>query len=129
MANSGVAYITSKEGILRAVIIVFAIVTFALIASVCGNCSDVVGWILAAFIIAFCFSLLSYFFIATTLASKMNCGISYEVGVIPYTVPLVYYSGRTFSKVCFIKIKGFQCCRLRGGVTWNPFRQRILINV
>ena len=78
MGNSGVAYITSKEGILRAVIIVFACITFALIASVCG-CRDVLGWILAAYILAFCFSLLSYFFIATTLASKMNCGISYEV--------------------------------------------------
>ena len=81
MANSGVAYITSKEGILRAIIIVFACIAFALLADA-GGTRDVIGWVLAAYILAFCFSLLSYFFIASTLASKMECGISYDVSKV-----------------------------------------------
>ncbi|XP_076803973.1 myeloid-associated differentiation marker-like protein 2 [Clavelina lepadiformis] len=74
--NSGVQYITSKEGIVRAVIIVFGCIAFALIADV--GYGDVIAWVMAAYIIAWVFTLLSYFFIATTLSTQMNCGISYE---------------------------------------------------
>lgn len=79
MENSGVSYLTSKEGILRLIIIIFGIIAFALLASELYRYNGVLDWVLAAYIIAFCVSLLSYFFIATTLASKMNCGVSYTV--------------------------------------------------
>jgi len=77
MTNSGVAYLTSKEGLIRLAIIVCGCIAFALIAA--SGYSGVVAWTMAAYIISWCFSILSYFFIATTLASKMQCGISYDV--------------------------------------------------
>lgn len=77
MAESGVAYITSKDGIIRAIIIVFACITFALVAAF--GYGGPIAWVLAAFIIAFCISLLIYFFTVVDLISKMNCGVSFEV--------------------------------------------------
>nr|XP_009859527.1 myeloid-associated differentiation marker homolog [Ciona intestinalis] len=74
--KSKLEYVTSPEGIVRAIIIVCGCIAFALIAD--SGHGDVVDWVLAAYIIAWCCSLLSYFFIATTLASKMECGVSYE---------------------------------------------------
>ena len=79
MGAAGIPYMTSKEGILRVFIIAFACVAFALIADV--GYGDVITWIMVAYILAFCFSLLSYFFICTTLSTKMNCGISYDVSI------------------------------------------------
>lgn len=81
MTESGVAYITSKPGLVRLAILVCGCITFALVAAG-SSVRGVYGYVLAAFIIAWCFSLFSFFFIVTTLSSKMDCGIAYEVNLI-----------------------------------------------
>ena len=78
MTDSGVGYLTSKEGLIRLAIILCGCIAFALVAA-SGLNPSVVVWTMAAYCISWCFSTLSYFFIATSVASKMECGIPYDV--------------------------------------------------
>ncbi|XP_039258054.2 myeloid-associated differentiation marker homolog [Styela clava] len=76
MPASGGEYLTSKDGILKVVIIIFGVISFAL-TTVSGY-RGALGWPFAAFLMSWVITLFVFFFILVNLISKMDCGVPFE---------------------------------------------------
>ena len=77
--DEGAAFIKSKEGCVRLLIIFLLCGAFILIA-VSGS-AGVITWVLVAYIISWIISFHSYFFIAIRVASHMRCGVPFDVSL------------------------------------------------
>ena len=78
MATTGVAYLTSKEGIVKAAAVMLGCITFALVIE--SGYSRVIV-VLAVYILCWVLSTLSYIFFITNLEEKLPKAISYEVNI------------------------------------------------
>lgn len=76
MSETGGAYIKSKDGWIRMAIIVCGIIAFALVAA--SGYGGPIAWPFAAYLMSWLISFISFFFILSTLSSKMECGVSYD---------------------------------------------------
>ena len=79
-ADEGVPFMKSNEGCVRLSIIVLLCVAYSMIA-VAGY-TEVVTWVMAAYIISWILSLQTYFLIAAKVASHMKCGLRFDVSMI-----------------------------------------------
>ncbi|CAK8687178.1 myeloid-associated differentiation marker-like protein 2 [Clavelina lepadiformis] len=87
MATTGVAYLTSKEGIVKAAAVMLGCITFALVIE--SGYSRVIV-VLAVYILCWVLSTLSYIFFITNLEEKLPKAISYEAANACLSVGLFF---------------------------------------